>query len=143
MASLPDDDLLRGRVRTVLDIALHRFLGIALLDPDNPAAGIGLSVGEAAVNNAGVLHGGIATALLDVASYLALLPHLGSEENAVTHDLTASLIRTVPRGALLQVRSSIIRRGRTIVFLRAEATVAGTIVAAGQVTKSIVRATAG
>jgi uncharacterized protein (TIGR00369 family) len=134
-----DDPAVRARVQGVLDIALHRFLRVTLLDPAEPARGIAFPVEEAALNNAGVLHGGIVTALLDVACYLTLLPDLGAEENAVTHDVTASLMRAVPRGARVQVRGSVVRRGRSIVFLRAEATVAGAVVAAGQVTKTLVR----
>ena len=65
-----------ARVQAVLDIPLHRFLGVRLLDPADPAAGISFPVAEAAQNQAAVLHGGVVTALLDVASYLALLPHL-------------------------------------------------------------------
>jgi acyl-coenzyme A thioesterase PaaI-like protein len=36
----------------------------------------------------------------------------------------------------------VVRRGRSIAFLRAEATVDGTVVAAGQVTKTLVRTSA-
>ena len=127
------------RIAAVLDIPLHRFLGVELLDPQMPAAGIAFSVGDAAVNNAEVLHGGIVTALLDVACYLALVPDLGPGENAVTHDVSASLMRSVPRDARVQVVGEVVRRGRSIVFLRAQATVDGTVVAAGQVTKTMVR----
>lgn len=98
MSSPPGSDVLAARVRSVLAIPLHRFLGVALTDPADPGAGIVFTVGDTAINNAGVLHGGVVTALLDVASYLAILPALGEDENAVTHDVTASLIRGVPRG---------------------------------------------
>lgn len=125
------------RVAAVLDVPLHRFLGIALADPGRPAAGITLDVGEATLNNAGLLHGGIVSALLDVACYLALLEHLGPEENAVTHDLTVSLMRPVARGRQVALVGQVVRRGRSIVFLRAEATVDGTVVASGQVTKTL------
>lgn len=129
---------LSPRVVSVLDIALHRFLGVALLDEADPAAGITFTVGDAAVNNADVLHGGIVSALLDVACYLAVLPHLAEQENAVTHDLTASLLRPVARGSDVRVRGTVLRRGRSVVFLRAEATVDDALVAAGQVTKTVV-----
>jgi acyl-coenzyme A thioesterase PaaI-like protein len=36
------------------------------------------------------------------------------------------------------VRADVLRRGRRVVFLRAEATVDGAVVAAGQVTKTLV-----
>ena len=133
-----DPVLFAERVATILSIALHRFLDVALLDPAEPNVGIAFPVEDAAVNNLGLLHGGVVTALLDVACYLALLPGLGADEHAVTHDLAVSLIRAVPRGARVEVRGHVVRRGSRIVFLRAEATVEGTVVAVAQVTKSVV-----
>ena len=129
-----------ARVQAVLDIPLHRFLGVRLLDPDDPAAGIGFPVSAAARNQSAVLHGGVVTALLDVASYLALLPHLDDAEHAVTHDLSVSLLRPVGADEQVAVVGSVLRRGRALAFLRAEATVDGRTVAAAQVTKSIVPA---
>lgn len=79
------------------------------------------------------------TGLLDVACHVDLLPHLGADENAATNDVTASLMRAVPGGAEVQLRETVVRCGRNLVFLRAEATVDGGAVAAGQVTKTLVR----
>ena len=126
------------RVRAILDIPLHRFLGVQLLDPANPGAGISFPVGESAQNQAALLHGGVVTALLDVASYLALLPHLDDAEHAVTHDMSVSLLRPVGPDESVAVVGDVLRRGRAVAFLRAEATVNGRAVAAAQVTKSIV-----
>ncbi len=134
----PEAEDLAARVRSVLEIPLHRFLDITLADPDRPVAGIVLPAEEPALNNAGVLHGGVLTALLDVASYLAVLPVLARGENAVTHDLTASLMSPVAPGARVQIAGTILRRGRRVVFLRTEATVGSVVVAAGHVTKTIV-----
>lgn len=119
-------------------IPLHRFLGIRPIDPASPTAGIVLPATGAAVNNASVVHGGVIAALLDVASYLAILPLLEPGQNAVTHDLSASLLRPVPHDAEVRLVGSIIRCGRTLAFLRAEATVEDVLVATAQVTKSLV-----
>lgn len=129
----PDD-----RADSVFAIPFHRFLGIRPIDPARPAHGIVLPATGAAVNNAGVVHGGIITALLDVASYLAILPHLEPGQNAVTHDATASLMRPVPAEAEVRLTGTVVRCGRTLAFLRAEATVDEVAVAFGQVTKSLV-----
>jgi len=139
--AVADDDELWTRVRGVLDVPLHRFLGIELVDPERPAAGVRLQVADEAVNNAGVLHGGILAALLDVASYLAVLPSLALGENAVTHDISTSLMRSVPADSRLEVAGTVVRRGRSLVFLRAEATLGEAVVAIGQVTKSVVPVT--
>ncbi len=127
-----------ARVQAVLDIPLHRFLDVRILDPADPAAGISFPAGEAAQNQAAVLHGGVVTALLDVASYLALLPHLDDAEHAVTPDMSVSLLRPLGAEAQVAVVGSVLRRGRAVAFLRAEAPVDGRTVAAAQVTKSIV-----
>ncbi|MGY1736076.1 PaaI family thioesterase [Geodermatophilus sp. SYSU D00684] len=129
-----------ARVQAVLDIPLHRHLGMQLRDPADPTAGIWFPVGAAAQNQAALLHGGVVYTFLDVAAFLSLLPSLGDGEHAVTHDLTASLLRPVRAGARVDVTGSVLRRGRAVAFLRAEATVDGALVASAQVTKTIVPA---
>jgi uncharacterized protein (TIGR00369 family) len=137
---MPSDSVLAARVHAVLDIPLHRFLGMQLRDPARPSAGIWFPVGEPAQNQAGVLHGGVIYTLMDVASFLALLPSLSDEEHAVTHDLAVSLIRPVAAGKRVDLTGTVVRRGRAVAFMRAEATVDGEVVAAAQVTKSVIRA---
>ena len=137
---MPSDTVVAARVRAVQEIPLHRFLGMQLRDPEDPPAGVWFPVAGPAQNQAAVLHGGVVYTLLDVAAFLALIPQLGDEEHAVTHDLTVSLLRPVAAGQRVDVVGSVLRRGRTVAFLRAEAAVGGEVVAAAQVTKSIVRA---
>ena len=136
---MPSETETAARVQAVLDIPLNRFLGMQLRDPADPAAGVWFPVGPAAQNQAAVLHGGVVTTLLDTASYLALLPSLSDAEHAVTHDLTVSLLRPVAADRRVDINATVLRRGRAIAFMRAEATVDGELVAAAQVTKSVVR----
>jgi uncharacterized protein (TIGR00369 family) len=136
---MPSETETAARVQGVLDIPLNRFLGMNLRDPADPAAGVWFPVGPSAQNQAAVLHGGVVTTLLDTACFLALLPQLSDDEHAVTHDLTVSLIRPVAAEARVDVIGSVLRRGRAVAFLRAEALVDGELVAAAQVTKSVVR----
>jgi uncharacterized protein (TIGR00369 family) len=140
VACVPSDSVFAPRVQAVLDIPLHRFLGMELRDPAEPAAGIWFPVAGPAQNQAALLHGGVVYTLLDVASFLALLPHLGDDEHAVTHDLTVSLLRPVSADKRVDITGTVLRRGRAVAFMRAEATVDGQVVAAAQVTKSVVRA---
>ncbi len=135
---MPSESETAARVQGVLDIPLNRFLGMQLRDPADPAAGVWLTVGPAAQNQAGVLHGGVVTTLLDTAAYLGLLPSLSDDEHAVTHDLTVSLLRPVAADRRVDLTGTVLRRGRAVAFLRAEATVDGQLVAAAQVTKSVV-----
>jgi uncharacterized protein (TIGR00369 family) len=136
---VPSETETAARVAAVLDIPLNRFLGVRLRDPADPAAGLWFPVGASAQNQAGVLHGGVVTTLLDTASYLALLPRLADTEHAVTHDQTVSLLRPVAADARVDVTATVLRRGRAVAFMRAEAVVDGELVATAQVTKSVVR----
>jgi uncharacterized protein (TIGR00369 family) len=136
---VPSDSVLADRVQAVLDIPLHRFLGMQLRDPAEPSAGVWFPVDGPAQNQVELLHGGVVYTLMDVASFLALLPSLGDGEHAVTHDLTVSLLRPVAAGKRVDVTGAVLRRGRAVAFMRAEATVDGAVVAAAQVTKSVVQ----
>jgi uncharacterized protein (TIGR00369 family) len=136
---VPSESETAARVQGVLDIPLNRFLGMQLRDPSDPSAGVWFPVGPSAQNQAGVLHGGVVTTLLDTAAYLGLLPQLSDDEHAVTHDLTVSLLRPVAADRRVDVTGTVLRRGRAVAFLRAEATVDGQLVATAQVTKSVVR----
>ncbi len=66
-----------------------------------------------------MLHGGVVYTLLDVASFLALLPHLRDGEHAVTHDLSVALLRPVAAGTRVDITGSVLRRGRAVAFVRA------------------------
>ena len=136
---MPSDTETAARVQGVLEIPLNLFLGMELRDPANPAAGVWFPVARPAQNQAAVLHGGVVTTLLDTTCYLALLPHLSDDEHAVTHDLSVSLLRPVAAGKRVDITATVLRRGRAVAFMRAEATVDGEVVAAAQVTKSVVR----
>ena len=131
---------LHERMRDVLAIPLHRFLGLRPVDPNDPAAGVLLETTPASLNQVNLLHGGVAIALLDVACYLALAPSLGPGEHAVTHDLSVQLLRPVPSGMLVHFRGKVLRAGKQVVFLRGEAVADGRLVASAQVTKSRVSA---
>lgn len=85
------------------------------------------------------LHGGNLAAVLDVVSYLTVLPQLSETENAVTNTLTVSLIRPVALGQQLQARATVLRRGCNLVYLRADATSDGELVGAAQVAKTVLR----
>lgn len=136
---MPSETETAARVQAVLDIPLNRFLGMQLRDPEDPSAGVWFPVGPSAQNQAEVLHGGVVTTLLDTASYLALLPRLSDAEHAVTHDLTVSLLRPVAADERVDITATVLRRGRAVAFMRAEASVDGLVVAAAQVTKSVVQ----
>jgi uncharacterized protein (TIGR00369 family) len=136
---VPSQNAFDARVAAVLGIPLHRFLGMQLRDDGDPAAGVWFPVSASTLNPGGLLHAGVIYTLMDVAGFLALIGSLADDEHAVTHDLTVSLLRPVAADRRVDIVGTVLRRGRSVAFMRADATVDGEVVAAAQVTKSVVR----
>jgi uncharacterized protein (TIGR00369 family) len=133
------DDALVARVRQVLDDPLHRWLGLELADRADPRGGLVLTSGSPAMYAAGLLHGGMLAALLDVAASVRLLPELADGENAVTHAASCSVLRPVSEGTRLLLRADLLRKSTTRAFLRSSACVGDEAVAVGQLTKTLLR----
>ena len=131
---------MQQRVETVLKHPLHRYLGLDYIDSDQGEATLGFVVNENTLNPAGVLHGGVVYTLCDVCAYAGLLSMLGEDEEAVTHDIHISALRSAKLGDAVKIRSSLIKRGRTLCFIDVTAEVEGKLIATARVTKSILRA---
>ncbi len=126
------------RVTAVLDLPLHRYLGVSLIDPADPAAGATFHVAEPTQGPGGWLHGGVVYALLDMTCYLALIPRLAEDKIAVSHAVNISLMKGVPGDSSVQLTAEVVRLGKSLAFLRAEAHAGGHLVATATVTKSII-----
>jgi uncharacterized protein (TIGR00369 family) len=136
------DDVLAARVRQVLDDPLHRWLGLELAEEADPRAGLVFAAGPPELYPAGLLHGGMLAALLDIAAAVRLLPELADGETAVTHAASCSVLRPVPEGTRLLLRADLLRKSPTRAFLRSSACVGKESVAVGQLTKTLLRSPA-
>jgi len=136
MARMSEGDR-RAIVSGVLDIPLHRALGVRLIDPERPADGVEMDIGELSRNNTGILHGGVVPMLLDVSCYLAALETLEAGTHAVTVNLSTSLLTGASEG-VLACTGQLDRQGRSLLFLSARAMVGDRLVATAQVVKSVV-----
>lgn len=123
----------------VLEVPLIEFCGAQPVDAENPAAGLSMVVSTRVLNAAGVMHGGAFATLLDLAAYLAVLPLLKPDEQAVTHALSASYLGGVHLDETVTVRGEVLRRTRRLAFTTASMTAANArLVATASVTKSII-----
>jgi uncharacterized protein (TIGR00369 family) len=87
---------------------------------------------------AGVLHGGVIAAALDLAAYLSVIPTLGRGEQAVTHAIAASYLSNTQIGERLVARSSLLKRTRHLAFASASLTSGDRLIATASMTKSII-----
>jgi uncharacterized protein (TIGR00369 family) len=125
-------------VAAVLELPLHKAVGIELIDTNDPARGVFVDVDEKTVNPLGNLHGGIVPLLLDVASYLAAAELFESGTNAVTASNSVSLLRPVSAGQRIKVTAEVDRLGRNAFFLTARANCDDQLVATGQIVKAVI-----
>ena len=127
-------------VRTVLDLPLHRSLGLRLAIDGDPASGVEMSVDDRTTNPSAVLHGGLLPLMLDVTCFLRLLETLPDESHAVTVSSTVSVIAAAREGDVVRCTARVDRIGRTHAFLSGEVRVGDKVVATGQVVKAVVAA---
>lgn len=125
------------RLHLALDVPLLQFLGVSAVNDHDPAAGIEFAQSSAALNAVGALHGGAIATVLDVAAYLALLPQLADEEEAVTHMVSLSYLARPEAGAQLKASGEVLRRGRRLAFVTAALSCGDRLLATASVTKSI------
>lgn len=130
------EEIERRRARA-LEVPLLRFLGASLLDGREPQAAVSLALTEKALNAVGALHGGVIATILDVAAYIAVLPELTPEEEAVTHAFAGSYIAAPEAGQELRATGSLLRRTRRLAFVSAELRSDEKLLALATVTKSV------
>jgi uncharacterized protein (TIGR00369 family) len=125
------------RLRLALDVPLLQFLGVSGVDDRDPAAGIKFAQSAETLNAVDALHGGAIATVLDVAAYLALLPQLADDEEAVTHMVSLSYLARPEAGAQLKATGEVLRRGRRLAFVSAALRSGDRLLATASVTKSI------
>lgn len=131
----PDhDDLGRPDFESV---PFHRYIGVKLVDPDQRHLGCTFVVTPAIEGREGRLNGGALSVILDAVAYLALEPSLAENEDAVSHDLHISMLRSVATGETVHLKGELVQRGKRVAFVNAEARVEGRLVATARITKTI------
>ena len=126
-----------GRSRSALEVPLLRFLQASLVDRADGCWSIALTPSANVLNAVDALHGGVIATVLDVAAYLAVVPHLSTGEEAITIAFSASYIAGPRPDEQLQAKGSLIRRTRGLAFASAELRSASGLLALANVTKAI------
>ena len=98
-----------------------RLLGLEFVGADRGAAAFALEVREELTRMGGIVHGGALASLLDTAAAFAVHTLLEAGERTVTVDLTIHFLRPVVAGRV-EARARVLREGRRIVIISAEAT---------------------
>lgn len=97
----------------------HRLLGIRPVAEHDDGVTVELTVREDLLNIDGVLHGGVAAALADVAVGRALIRNYGRGRRVATVELKINYLRAVRKGKVT-ARGRLIKSGKTLAVGRAE-----------------------
>ncbi|MEQ3694435.1 MAG: PaaI family thioesterase [Thalassolituus sp.] len=127
-----------ARLQKVVDHPLHQFLGVMDIVSYEGCGELTITVTDNLVNPAGLFHGGVVYVLSDVCAYAGLLSLLKDTEEAVTHDLHISVMRSAKLGDKVVFKSEVVKQGRQLCFLNVTATVNDKTIATARVTKSII-----
>ncbi len=130
-------DEIDRRSQNALEVPLLRFLGASLVDRTDGFWSIDLTPSPNALNAVEVLHGGVMATILDVAAYLAVVPHLSTDEEAITIAFSATYVAGARPDEQLRAHGSLIRRTRGLAFASAELQSDSGTLALPQVTKAI------
>jgi uncharacterized protein (TIGR00369 family) len=124
-------------VAGLLALDIHRFMEVEAHEGAEGRSHISFPVTQKMLTPGNALHAGFVYTACDFASYLALLSLLPEDTRAVTHDLHVSVMRTAGPGERVDVRGHVVRLGRTLAFINAEASCGDRLLATARVTKSI------
>jgi uncharacterized protein (TIGR00369 family) len=122
----------------ILDTHLTAFIGFNELEFSQGKSELSLVVDAKGTSPHNKMHAGVVYLLCEVACYTAVLHDLDEEEMATTVDSHFNFLRPVIPGERLEIRGRLLRRGKTVAFMEAEAFVGGKQVARATITKAII-----
>lgn len=134
-------DALAERAVLCLRVPLQRALGVALLDPARPQAGVGFAVGDLAGNGAGGMHAGAPAVGLELAALLAVLPYLAPSEHAVTASTATTLASSAGPGQWVEFPGAVDRRTGRLAFTTVVASAGDALLARAAIVKSVIALT--
>jgi uncharacterized protein (TIGR00369 family) len=122
----------------ILNTRLTAFIGLKEFNFSQGRSELSLIVDAKGTSTHNKMHAGVVYMLCEVACYTSLLHDLEEEEMATTIDSHFNFLRPVIPGEKLDVHGRLLRRGKGVAFMEAEAFVNGKMVARATITKAII-----
>jgi len=127
------------RLKNLINLPLHQYLGVVDITSNEGSGVLTAKVNENTTNPLGVYHGGVTYTLCDVCAYAGMLSLLGDDEDAVTHDMHVSIMRSARAGEDVVFKSTVLKKGRNLCFMDVEAKSGEKTLARARITKSILQ----
>lgn len=113
-------------------VPANRFFGFSLDRMDTRTAEVSLIPTTDHVQEEGIVHGGVTTALADTAAVYALYPTIGSDNGMTSIELKLNFLRPVRVGeGVLTATARVVKQGKTVALCDVEVHQKDRIVAKG------------
>lgn len=128
-------DFLREQV---LDADYYRWLGVEVLEVGRGSARLRFRARKEMLTPWGTLNGSVMNGLLELPSFVALLPQLERGELPVTSDIFIQHLRGLPGDAEYLLEGRVLRKGKGMAWTEAQACIASKPHSLARITKSLV-----
>ena len=131
-------DWQRERLRGSVEGAYYAWAGVRLVELGPGTSRLAFRPRAEMLTPWGTLNGSVLNGLLELPSFLALLPELREDEQPVTNDLFLQHLRPLPGEAEYVLEGRLLRRGRSMAWTEASAGVGGKPTTLARITKTLV-----
>jgi uncharacterized protein (TIGR00369 family) len=123
---------MKDRDQKFLDVPANRYLGFQLISLSAGGARISMEVMQEQLQETGVLHGGIISALADTAAVYALYPDLEPTRTMTSIEFKINFLNAaLPGKGTVTAESKVLKRGKRTGVCEVEVSQAGKLVAKG------------
>jgi uncharacterized protein (TIGR00369 family) len=116
------------------------WCGMRIIEMGDGAATVALNPRTEMLTPWGTLNGGVVNVLVEHPTYLALLTLLKEAEFPMTSDVFIQHLRPLPGDAEYTLRSTVIRRGKTMAWVNTDVFANDVLVSTARITKTILPA---
>jgi uncharacterized protein (TIGR00369 family) len=128
-------DFLREQV---LEAEYYRWLGVEVLEVERGESVLHFRPRRELLTPWGTLNGSVMNGLLELPSFVALLPELERGQLPVTNDIFVQHLRALPGDVDYRLEGHVLRRGKAMAWTEARALVSGKPVSLARITKTLV-----
>jgi uncharacterized protein (TIGR00369 family) len=122
-----------------LETGYCAWAGVKLIERDERSARLSFAIRDEMLTPWRTLNGGVVSSLVEVPSFVALLPTIGDDELPVTNDVFVQHVRPLPGDVAYEMTGRLLRRGRTMAWTEVTVEAAGEPVTLARITKTVLR----
>jgi uncharacterized protein (TIGR00369 family) len=129
----------QGLLEACLEAGYGRWAGVKLVELGEAVARTTFTLREEMLTPWGTVNGGVISSLVEIPSFLAMLPTVADGELPVTNDIFVQHMRPLPGDRAYEMTGRMVRRSRTMAWTDVVVTASGEPVTLARITKTLVK----